>query len=118
MVTEIIHTVLADSSNRRVAVTDENSKPVRKPRAASTTARTRKPKGNGDAEGAATSPSVPQKPVTPAPAAQVLKKSPEGQPCPICGQGIIIKGRTAYGCSNWKGGCNYRIPFEATETTK
>jgi DNA topoisomerase-3 len=36
-----------------------------------------------------------------------------GQPCPICHQGTIIKGRTAYGCSRWKEGCNYRQPFYA-----
>jgi len=34
-----------------------------------------------------------------------------GKPCPLCGQGTIIKGKTAYGCSNWKGGCTYRLPF-------
>jgi len=32
--------------------------------------------------------------------------------CPKCSQGIIIKGKTAYGCSNFKSGCNYRVPFE------
>lgn len=31
--------------------------------------------------------------------------------CPICGKGTIIKGKTAYGCSEWKSGCNYRKPF-------
>jgi len=34
-----------------------------------------------------------------------------GQPCPVCGQGTIIKGRTAYGCSRWREGCTYRKPF-------
>lgn len=34
-----------------------------------------------------------------------------GQPCPLCGQGVIIKGKTAYGCSNWKNGCTYRHVF-------
>ena len=35
-----------------------------------------------------------------------------GQPCPLCGQGTIIKGKTAYGCSRWKEGCTFRKPFE------
>ena len=26
-------------------------------------------------------------------------------------KGVIIKGKTAYGCSNWKSGCQYRQPF-------
>lgn len=42
-------------------------------------------------------------------------KSPavtEGAPCPKCGKGVIIKGRTAYGCSLWREGCDWRQPFE------
>jgi len=35
-----------------------------------------------------------------------------GQPCPQCGKGHIIKGRTAYGCSEWNNGCTYRVPFQ------
>ncbi|WP_010521506.1 type IA DNA topoisomerase [Aquimarina agarivorans] len=31
--------------------------------------------------------------------------------CPKCKQGKIIKGRTAYGCSNYKSGCDYRLAF-------
>ena len=34
-----------------------------------------------------------------------------GQPCPVCGQGTIIKGKTAYGCSRWNEGCTFRKPF-------
>ncbi|KAA6318370.1 DNA topoisomerase 3, partial [termite gut metagenome] len=33
------------------------------------------------------------------------------QPCPLCGKGVVIKGKTAYGCSEWKSGCAYRKPF-------
>ena len=32
--------------------------------------------------------------------------------CPICGKGHILKGRTAYGCSEYKTGCTLRLPFE------
>ena len=35
----------------------------------------------------------------------------EGQPCPVCGKGTIIRGKTAYGCSRWKEGCNFRKPL-------
>ena len=34
-----------------------------------------------------------------------------GAPCPKCHKGHIIKGKTAYGCSRWKEGCDYRQPF-------
>lgn len=32
--------------------------------------------------------------------------------CPACKQGIIIQGKSAYGCSNYKNNCRLRIPFE------
>ena len=35
-----------------------------------------------------------------------------GSPCPICGKGHLIKGNAAYGCSRWKEGCTYRLPFK------
>ena len=35
-----------------------------------------------------------------------------GQVCPQCGKGTLLKGKAAYGCSEWKTGCTYRKPFE------
>ncbi len=35
-----------------------------------------------------------------------------GKPCPLCGKGHVIKGKTAYGCSEWKSGCTWRLPFK------
>ena len=34
-----------------------------------------------------------------------------GTPCPLCGKGKVIKGKTAFGCSEWANGCAYRVPF-------
>lgn len=31
--------------------------------------------------------------------------------CPICKKGKIIKGKTAYGCSEWKKGCKFTLNF-------
>ena len=57
---------------------------------------------NADTQNAAAQPvSAPQAPADPM----------VGKPCPLCGKGVIIKGKTAYGCSNWKAGCQYRQPF-------
>ena len=42
-------------------------------------------------------------------------KSPRiraGMKCPLCGEGKIIKGHTAYGCSRWREGCTFRKPFK------
>ena len=37
----------------------------------------------------------------------------QGSPsCPQCGAGKIVKGKTAYGCSNWKSGCDFRFSFD------
>ena len=32
--------------------------------------------------------------------------------CPLCGKGTLLKGKSAYGCSEWKNGCSYRQPFD------
>lgn len=32
--------------------------------------------------------------------------------CPKCKKGIIIKGKNAFGCSNYKSGCNFILPFK------
>ncbi len=40
------------------------------------------------------------------------EKSKEPHLCPVCGKGTILKGKTAYGCSEWKAGCKFRLPFE------
>lgn len=31
--------------------------------------------------------------------------------CPKCKTGILLKGKTAFGCSNFKSGCEFKIPF-------
>ena len=40
------------------------------------------------------------------------KRIRAGSVCPLCGQGKVIKGREAYGCSRWKEGCTFRKPFK------
>jgi DNA topoisomerase-3 len=32
--------------------------------------------------------------------------------CPKCSVGTIVKGKTAYGCSLWKSGCDFRFSFD------
>lgn len=39
-------------------------------------------------------------------------KSLEQIVCPVCGKGHLLKGRTAYGCSEFRSGCALRLPFE------
>ncbi|MCR5696450.1 MAG: DNA topoisomerase 3 [Marinilabiliaceae bacterium] len=40
-----------------------------------------------------------------------IEKPKEQMLCPICNR-PILKGRTAWGCSGYREGCNFRIPFE------
>jgi DNA topoisomerase-3 len=32
--------------------------------------------------------------------------------CPKCRKGYILKGKTAYGCSEYKSGCDLRLSFD------
>ena len=40
-----------------------------------------------------------------------VKADKAGMRCPVCGKGTIIRGRTRYGCSRWREGCNYAESF-------
>ena len=86
-----------DNSNRRVTImTEEDLK--KKPAAKKAPAKKAPAKKKDEASQPASAPQTPADPMV-------------GKPCPLCGKGVIIKGKTAYGCSNWKAGCQYRQPF-------
>ena len=40
-----------------------------------------------------------------------VKANKAGMLCPVCRQGLVIRGNTRYGCSRWKEGCTYAEPF-------
>ena len=108
-VTEIVYDVLRDNSNRRVTITtDEDLKKAKKKKAAA-------PK-KAAAKSAATSLTASTKNAAASPQPATSEPSADdsiiGTTCPVCGKGTIIKGKTAYGCSNWKNGCTYRIAFK------
>ena len=94
-ITEIVNDVLRDNSNRRVTtLSEEDLKKKAKKKAT--------PKKK-----AATSTTS-----TDTPTATSNNDPLVGTTCPICGKGTIIKGKTAYGCSRWHEGCNYRKPLD------
>ena len=108
-VTEIVYDVLRDNSNRRVTITtDEDLKKAKKKKAAA-------PK-KAAAKSAATSSTASTKNAAASPQPATSEPSADdsiiGTTCPVCGKGTIIKGKTAYGCSNWKNGCTYRVAFK------
>ena len=95
-ITSIVNQVLADNTNRRVTVVDPEEEKKKK---------TRKPSVKKDAK--KTSPETSNAPVS----SQRSNADDVPTICPLCGKGTIIKGKTAYGCSEWKNGCTYRKPF-------
>ena len=132
MVTEIVTTVMLDNSNRRVAAAVVEQKPKKaapkksaasKPKKASEGIDSRQPAvqpGKGSAfDGVNDMPSEPKKSSESMSfqheavreRESMLSDSIIGQPCPLCGKGHIIKGKTAYGCSEWRNGCGWRKVF-------
>ncbi|PQJ74351.1 type IA DNA topoisomerase [Polaribacter gangjinensis] len=45
-------------------------------------------------------------------ASSKTRNDKEKIPCPKCQNGTILKGKTAYGCSEYKNGCDFRFTFE------
>ncbi|MFY7670985.1 DNA topoisomerase 3 [Tenacibaculum sp. MEBiC06402] len=43
------------------------------------------------------------------------KKTVVGKDCPKCKKGNLLKGSSAYGCSNYKNGCDFTLPFSFLE---
>lgn len=96
MVTDIVNSVLADNSNRRVTETKEETNEKKKKKVTSGNVTTKRTTRSKAKEKSAPETNIPK----------------EGDKCPICGKGHIIKGKTAFGCSEWKNGCTYRLTFE------
>lgn len=88
MVAEIVNSVLSDNTNRRVTIMPEDT-PAKAIEKAAARKKAAKKKAAATPQGD-----------------DII-----GTPCPLCGKGTIIKGKTAYGCSEWKNGCTYRKPF-------
>ena len=107
MVSELVHTVLCDNTNRRVEQAPAPSGNA-------------SPAGKSSAKQGTSSPSAPSSPAgnsSSSPENSTGEAKPKrkiiraGSKCPECGEGKVIKGHTAYGCSRWKEGCNWRKPF-------
>ena len=127
MVTEIVTTVMLDNSNRRVTTVTPEAKTKKAAPKKSTSPKVKKPKEGIDPR----QPAGPRRDDMPSTKnssedisfqhkavgereAMPSDTNPDaiiGQPCPLCGKGHIIKGKTAYGCSEWRNGCGWRKAF-------
>ena len=90
MVTEVVNQVLRDNTNRHITQDIPLSAQL---------------KAKDDAPAAKTSAANKEA----KPRKRIIRA---GSICPFCGQGKVIKGNTAYGCSRWKEGCTWRKPFK------
>ena len=94
MVNQVVINVLSDNSGRSITIEDvkeekkDNKKEAKKKESAS------------DGENAE---KKPRKPRT---------KKEKPLLCPVCGKGSILRGKTAYGCSEYKNGCNFRMNYD------
>ena len=92
-INSIVNQVLADNTNRRVTVVEPEEEKKKTAKKASVKKDTKK--------------AASEAPVS----SQRTNADNVPTICPLCGKGTIIKGKTAYGCSEWKNGCTYRKPF-------
>lgn len=127
MVIDLIQTVRADHSNRHVEVTETPApkQKATKDKSQTQTKATNAPAGfqpkaktprkkTAAAKTQATAATPPQATV-PTPSNTASTDEWVGLRCPVCHEGTIIKGKTAYGCSRWKEGCSFRRPFDTSD---
>lgn len=101
LVHQVVYNVLSDQSGRTITIEQPATEPAkkeRKPRSKSTSETGEKPqakpKRTKKAEATAsptTDNSVPH--------------------CPLCGKGTLLRGKSAYGCSEYKSGCTFRLNY-------
>ena len=91
MVNQIVINVLSDQSGRSITIEQKK-------------AEEEKPKKNKAASASKeTGEKKPRKP----------RKKAENVPvvCPVCHKGTLLRGKTAYGCSEYKNGCTFRLDY-------
>ena len=109
-IAEIVRDVLSDTTNRRVTVLSEQD--LKKKMAPKAKTAPKPAPATPKTPVAQQPPVAPQTPAAPQAAPAAPADPLVGQKCPLCGEGHIIKGKTAYGCSRWKEGCTWRQPFK------
>ena len=107
MVSELVHTVLCDNTNRRLQQAPAPSGNSSSEKVSSRNASSE----NASSEKASSEKASSSSEESNGEVKAKRKIIRAGSKCPECGEGKVIKGHTAYGCSRWKEGCNWRKPF-------
>jgi DNA topoisomerase-3 len=90
LVSQIVQQVRSDHSTRTITIED--------PPAAKKTGSSARTEAAGKKKTAAPAPERPETAAAPV--------------CPLCGKGVLLRGKTAYGCSGYKSGCTFRMSYE------
>ena len=94
LVQQVVLNVFADQSGRTITIEQPTAGPAQK-----------RPKARSKA--------APSAQKSESEAAQKPKRTKkEAAPrCPRCGKGTLLRGKTAYGCSEYKSGCTFRLDY-------
>lgn len=84
MVNQIVINVLSDQTTHSITIEEKKTEPEKKETSPKTTKKKRESKPR-------------KKAVRPV--------------CPLCKKGSILRGKTAYGCSEYKNGCSFRLDY-------
>ena len=119
LVCQIVSNVFSDTSARSITIQEAvaekqiETKEKKKPAAAKEKA----PKSDGAPKGkAAKEKDVAKKETSPGAETKTLPENNLQAPsvklvCPICHKGTILRGKMAYGCSEYKSGCTFRMDY-------
>ena len=119
LVCQIVSNVFSDTSARSITIQEAvaemqiDTKEKKKPAAAKEKA----PKSDGAPKGkAAKEKDVAKKETSPGAETKTLPENNLQAPsvklvCPICHKGTILRGKMAYGCSEYKSGCTFRMDY-------
>ncbi len=99
MVNEVVINVLSDQTRRTITIEDTSKAAKETPKDEPKEKKEKKPrKPRAKKEKAEATPEL-ELPSTDKPV------------CPICHKGSILRGKTAYGCSEYKNGCTFRLDY-------
>lgn len=126
-VCKIVQDVMRDSSNRQIACAEPE--PAPKPTGSAKKKTVRGVKASGSKTSKRPAKTVGEGGMAAAPAKDGRAANKEsvgeslaaakatnptvkvGDVCPKCGQGTVVRGKTALGCSRWREGCDFRMPL-------
>ena len=101
LVHQVVFNVLSDQSGRAITIEQPAAEPAKQ---------VRKTRSKSPSETATTSSTKPKR--TKKAEAAASPTSNDAVPrCPLCGQGTLLRGKSAYGCSAYKNGCTFRLDY-------